>query len=406
MSLRRDLARRSPKEWAVRLALATVAVVLGYYSLTFSIAQVVVKRDPTLAYRLAPYDGRITAAYATSLAGPDATPQDRVRADTLAKQALQQDPTAVAAASTLGINADVRGNKAAAQRYFAYAQKLSRRDLRTQLFMIENAVQREDVPGALHQYDIILRVSPKMGEVLYPVLASASADPAIRRELVKTLGGKPRWGESFIGFIADRGPDPESTAALFLDLRYTGVEVPQIARAGVVNALLAGGHIDAAWSYYAAIRPGVDRRRSRDPRFTANLDRSSQFDWMPINDGSGVTTSSQGGIFDFAAPPSVGGPLLQQLQLLPPGSYRLSGHSIGIDQAAGSLPYWTLRCQNGNELGRVEVPNSSVANGNFYGTFNVPADCPVQMLLLTARSSDAIAGLSGQIDRVALVPTQ
>jgi hypothetical protein len=404
MSIRHDLARRSPKEWAARLALATVAVVLGYYSVTFSISQVVVKRDPAMAYRLAPYDGRITAAYATSLAGHEATPQDRVRADVLAKHALQQDPTAVAAAATLGINADVRGDKAAARHYFSYAQRLSRRDLRTQLFMIEDAVQREDIPGALGQYDMTLRVFPNLGEILYPVLASASADPVIRRELVKTLAGKPMWGESFIGFAADKGPDPKSTAALFLNLHRAGVAVPEMARARAVNALIAKGQTEAAWSYYAAIRPGADRRRSRDPHFTATLETPSQLDWTPINDGSGLTTSIQGGIFDFAAAASVGGRMLQQLQLLPPGSYRLSGHTIGIEQPAGALPYWTLRCQDGRELGRVEVPNSGVANGNFTGTFSVPAGCPVQTLVLMARSSDAIAGQSGQIDRAALMP--
>lgn len=406
MSFRRDLARRSPREWAVRLALAAVAVVLGYYGVTFSIAQLAVKRDPTLAYRLAPYDGRITAAYATSLAGPDATPQDRVRANELATRALQQDPTAVAAVATLGINADVRGDKAAARRYFVYAQKLSRRDLRTQLFMIEDAVQREDIPEALHQYDITLRVFPNMGEMLFPVLAAASGDPVIRRELVKTLTGKPMWSESFIGFIAAQGPDPKSTAALFVDLRRAGVSLSETARAGAVNALITAGQREAAWSYYTTGRAGADRRRSRDPRFAANLEFPSQLDWTPINDGSGPTTSIQGGIFDFAAPASIGGPMLQQLQLLPPGTYRLSGHSIGIEQAAGALPYWTLRCQNGRELGRVEVPNSSVAKGNFTGTFNVPADCPVQTLVLTARASDAVSGLSGQLDRVELVPAQ
>ncbi len=404
MSLRRDLARRSPKEWAVRLALAAVAVVLGYYSVTFSIAQLAVKRDPVLAYRLAPYDGRITAAYATSLAGPEATRQDRIRADALAKRALQQDPTAVAAVATLGINADVRGDKAAARRYFAYAQRLSRRDLRTQLFMIEDAVQREDIPGALHQYDVTLRVFPNLAEMLYPILASASTDSVIRRELVKTLAGNPLWSESFVNFVADRGPDPKSTAALFLDLRRAGVPVPETARAGAVNALIAAGQTNAAWSYYAAIRPGADRRRSRDPRFAADLETASQLDWSPINDGSGLSTSIQGGVFDFTAPASVGGPMLQQLQLLPPGNYRLNGHSVGIEPAAGALPYWTLRCQAGRELGRVELPNSSVANGNFSGMFSVPAGCPVQTLVLMARASDAIAGLSGQIDRVALVP--
>jgi hypothetical protein len=404
MTLRRDLARRSPQEWAVRIALAVVIAVLGFYIVTFSIAQVVVMNNPALAYRLAPYDGRITAAYATSLAADDATPEDRVRADNLAKLALRQDPTAVAALATLGVNADLRGDRTAARRYFTYAQQLSRRDLRTQLWIIEDAVQREDIPAALHQYDITLRVFPSLGEMLYPVLASASSDPAIRTELIKTLAGKPLWGESFIAFVAWNGSDPRSTAALFVGLRRVGVAIPEAAGAGALNALLAAGQTDAAWSYYAAIRPGADRRRSRDPRFAGGLETPSQLDWMPINDG-GLTTSLQGGVFDFSAPASVGGPLLQQLQLLPPGSYRLVGHSIGIDQAQSAGSYWVLNCQGGRELGRVEVPNSSVAHGAFSGTFSVPADCPVQTLVLMARPSDAVSGLSGQFDRVELVPT-
>lgn len=403
MSFRRDLGRRSPKEWTVRLTLAAVAAVLGYNGVTFSIAQMVVKRDPGLAHRLVPYDGRITAAYARSLAGVDATAEDRVRADVLAKRALYQDPTAVGAAATLGVNADSRGDKAAARRYFTYAQKLSRRDLWTQLFMIEDAIQHEDIPGALHQYDITLRVFPNLGEMLYPVLASASGDPVIRRELVKTLAGKPMWSESFINFVANNNSDPMSTAALFLDLRRTGVSVPPNARAGVVNALVAARELDAAWSYYATISPGADRRRSRDPRFAANLETPSQLDWIPVN-YDGRTASIQSGIFDFSVPASVGGPLLQQLQLLSPGNYRLSGHSVGIDQIQGARPYWVLNCQSGRELGRVEVPNSNVANGVFFGTFSVPADCPVQYLVLIARPSDALSGLSGQFDRVELAP--
>lgn len=388
----------------MRLALAAVVAVLGYYSVTFSIAQVVVDSNPELAYRLAPYDGRITAQLSAALSGEDASPEDLARAETLAKRALQQDPTAVAAAATLGIIADGRGDKAAARRYFTYAQKLSRRDLRTQLFMIEDAVDRGDVPAALRQYDITLRVFPAMGELFYPVMASASSDPVIRAEIIKTLAAKPLWGESFIEFLASTGPDPQSTAALFAGLRRAGVAVPERARAGVVNALIVAGQLDAAWSYYAAIRPGADRRRSRDPQFAANNDTPSPLDWTPINDGSGVTTSIQGGVFDFAAPASVAGPMLQQLQLLPPGTYRLTGHSVGIEQAPDALPYWTLRCQDGRELGRVEVPNSSVAGGNFSGTFSVPAGCPVQTLLLTGRASDAVSGLSGQFDRVELVP--
>ncbi len=383
--------------------LAALAAVLAYYSVTFSVAQVVVKTDPAIAHQLAPYDGRITATYAASLAGDDATRADRQRADTIARQALRQDPTAVTALSTLGIDADFSGDKFAARRMFTAAYALSRRNLATQLWMIENAVAHGDISQTLHQYDITLRVFPTMGEILYPVLASASTDPAIRSKLVQTLATKPVWGENFINFIAGSSSDPRTTAALFLGLRRAGVTVPETAQAGVISALIGAEQFDATWSYYAAVRPGVDRRRSRDPHFSAKTVAPSQLDWIPLNDG-GLTTNIQGGIFDFSAPASVGGPLLQQLQLLPPGTYRLTGHSIGLDMPAGAHPYWTLGCRGGRELGRIEMPNSAVAEGVFTGTFSVSADCPVQMLVLNARPSDAVSGLSGQIDRAELVP--
>ncbi|PXA97214.1 hypothetical protein DMC47_14970 [Nostoc sp. 3335mG] len=311
---------------------------------------------------------------------------------------------AVAALETLGLNADTRGDTVAARRYFTHAQRLSRRSLRTQLFMIENAVQRGDIPGALHQYDITLRVLPALGDLLYPVLASASTDPEIRRELVKTLVGRPLWSDSFIGFVSSGSTDPEVASALFQDLHAVAVPVPPTASARVINALIAGGRPNVAWSYYATIHPGADRRRSRDARFTANLEAPSQFDWIAINDGSGLTSSMQNGIFDFAAPASVGGPILQQVQVLPPGTYRLTGHSLAIQQADGARPYWMLTCQGGPELGRIEVPNSNVANGSFSGTYRVPADCAVQTLILIARPSEAASGLSGQFDRIELAP--
>lgn len=403
MSLGRHLKRRSRNEWAVRFALGASAALLGYYSVTFSVSQLVVKRDPALAHRLAPYDGSVSGAYAASLVGNDATQEDRRQADSVARKALHQNPLSVAALVTLAVDADIRGDKVNARRLFTSVQGLSRRNLITQLWMIEDAVSRESIPQALHQYDITLRVFPNMNALLYPVLASSINDPVIRRGLVKTLVGKPLWSESFITFIAASGPDPRVTAALFVDLRRAGVAVPETAWAGAVNALIAAKQFDAAWAYYSDLRSGADRRRSRDPRFAVNTDTPSQLDWVLANTG-GLTTSIQGGIFDFSVPASVGGPLLQQYQLLPPGTYRLVGHSTGIDVAVGERPYWSLSCSSGRELGRVEMPNSAVANGVFTGTFTVPAECPMQVLLLNARPSDSVSGLSGQIDRAELVP--
>lgn len=387
----------------MRGLLASVAALLGYGGITFSLAQATAKGDPRLAHRLAPYDGRITALRAASLGQPEASEAERRRADVLARAALRQDPTSVVASATLGFVQGLRGDAVSARRQLGYAQRLSRRNLQVQIWAIEDAVGRGDVAGALRQYDIALRTTPSAEGTLFPVLAAASADPAIRGALVRTLIGRPLWGERFIEFVGGYGADPRSTAALFVGLRRAGVEVPEEAQAGALAALVMAGLHDQAWAYYAAIRPGADRRRSRDPRFAADLSAPSLLDWTVINDG-GTSGSIQPSAFDFTAPASVGGPLLQQTQMLPPGTYRLTGHTDGIEQVDGARPYWVLACRGGKLLGRVDVPNSVQAGGTFAGTVAVPLGCPVQYLTLMASPSDAVGGLSGRIDRAELVP--
>lgn len=391
----------------MRIALALLALVLGYFAVTHSLAQVLRTKAPEQAYRLAPYDGRITAYLSAKMSGPGATAEERAESDRLARLALRQDPTAVAAVATLGINAQLRGDTEAARRYFEYSDKLSRRDLRTRLWFIEDAVAREDIPEALRHYDIALRASRRAPDLLYPVLGAAISDATIRTELVKTLAAKPAWTESFIGYAAGNG-DTVSVARLFQDLRRANVVIPDPARASVIGRLVTEENYAAAWSYYSSVRPNADRRRSRDASFTTNLTAPSPFDWVPLGGDTGISTvlqsGNQDGIFDFSAPATVGGPLLQQLQLLPTGDYVVEGRAIDLDQAETALPYWVLICADGRELGRVDVPNSSANGGAFRGQFTVSGGCPAQYLRLVARPSNAIGGLSGQIDEVQLRP--
>ncbi|MEN2749566.1 hypothetical protein [Sphingomonas sp. T9W2] len=399
--------RQSATEWGVRGALAIAAAGLGTLSVTHSLAYMIRGSAPARAHALAPWDGRITALLSEQLSGPDATPADRKRADDLARLALRQDPTAVPAVATLGINAQVRGDTAAARRIFAHSEKLSRRDLRTRLWAIEDAVGRGDIPGALRNYDIALRTSRVAPDLLFPVLASAISDTDIRQALFATLLQRPAWSDQFLAFVASTGPDARATASLFEALQRRRIALPAGAAPALVGRLLAENHVDDAWRFYAALTPGADRRVARDPGFTANLTSPTPFDWTPVTD-SGVSATlqrgEQGGIFDFAVPSNLGGPILRQTQLLPPGNYAIEGRSIGVEQADNALPYWTLTCPDGRELGRVVVPNSAQANGRFAGRFTVPAGCLVQQLVLVARPSEQLSGLTGQIDDIRLRP--
>ncbi|MFK3890612.1 hypothetical protein [Sphingomonas sp. NPDC079357] len=408
--MRRRRAQRSPVEWMVRVALAMIAAVAGIVSITSSFGYVIRGKDPARAHTLARSDGRITGQYALTLASttnPD-VPGLR-RAGRLAATALKQDPTAVAAASALGIEAQLRGNMRGARRAFNYAMVLSRRDLQSQLWAIEDSVSRGDVAGALRHYDIALRTSRYAPDLLFPVLAAAIADPQIRSAVVRTLAAKPAWNGFFVDYVAGHGPDPQSIADLFIALARASVVVSPNAQRAAVDGLVEAGKFDQAWSYYRMIRPGAKRNESHDPTFVAALDSRSVFDWRPRNDvgiNSSIQPNGKQGVFDFAVASGAGGPVLEQSLLLPAGRYRLKGISQDLTAAEGSRPYWTLSCQATKaEFGRFDLTPSEGAK-DFEGYFTVPQNCPLQLLQLVTRPSDAIGGVSGRIVQVRLVSAQ
>ena len=194
----RSHRRRSPIDWGVRLTLAAGAAWLGFGAVSHSVAYMTRGSAVNQAHELAPDDGRITALLAQKLAGPNASPADRERSDYLAKQALRQDATAVAAVATLGINAQIRGETSRARRIFAYSRLLSRRDLRTGLWSIEDAVGRGNIDQALRNYDITLKTSRAASDLLFPVLSGAIDNAAIRDGLVPILATRPLWGANWI----------------------------------------------------------------------------------------------------------------------------------------------------------------------------------------------------------------
>ncbi len=399
MARQNPLTRWPPAEWAGRVALALAVLAVGYYGALYSAVQAIAITDPVQAYRLSPRIGPVAALYAEYLSESAVAASGQRRAATVAQMALRRDQTTVTALAVLGINADSRGDKPTARRLFGYAHMLSRRDLLTQLWLIQDAVDRGQVAQALHHYDITLRVIPNMWEMFFPVLTAAISTPQVRAGLIQLLAQRPPWSDGLMVYIAGHGHDPVALYDLFVGLQRAHVAVVPTTQAAAINALLSAGQADAAWAYYAGIRPGATRDRSRDPHFTSSQ-APSLLDWVTVND-NGAAANINGGLFDFTAPAS-GGSLLQQYQLFAPGNYQLEGHSSGISQAVDSAPYWTLTCRDGRELGRIAVSGSTNAGGRFVGTFVVPADCPIQILTLIAKASDTAFSVTGQIHDVRL----
>lgn len=398
-----ERSRSMTQKWALRGGLALLAIASGYVSLSHTLATVIASSSPERAYSISRQDGRIGADYAQKLlidAGGKTDPQ----IERIARTALENEPTAVGALTVLAIS-EAQRNPALAQQLLAKSDAMSRRHLGTRFLLIENAVVREDITDALRHYDIALRTSRAASDPLFSVLGSAIDDPGIVSPLARLLASAPPWADSFLRYIVSSKAQQSAVTSFFKALVDQRAAIPEDVEAGIINRLATHGAVDQAWFFYRALRQGSNLTRSRDPNFTLSSAYPTVFDWTPIMDSAGITASIQptaeGGIFDFAAPSTVGGIVLQQMQRLPPGRYRLNGDADGMDQWGSARPYWALVCTDARELGRVEMP-AQAQSGQFAGEINVDRGCPAQLLRLIVRPTSAVSGISGQIRRVSL----
>ncbi|QYU68623.1 hypothetical protein J4558_00275 [Leptolyngbya sp. 15MV] len=403
------IASRKPesRQLVRRISVAIVLAALGIASVGQTAAVIIQKSSPEQALMLGPGNGVTTALAAERvfLLSPSKEPDSR--AAQLAKQALRSDPTAIKGVTVLALQAQLRGETEGARELFKYALLLSRRELQPHVWAIEEGVERGDIAGVLRTYDLALRTSRGSRETLFAPLANGLREPMVRRRIVEMVADRPEWKDDFLRHVATLGDDPASGARFFQDMRAAGLSPPEEFDAGLVSQFIARGQYEEAWRYYSSFREVASRDAARDPDFLLDNITRTEFDWhFTSNPGFSAVILRDGdeGQFDFSTPPSSGGPLLRQLQLLPPGSYRLSGVTRDIEQPDSSLPYWVLECRDGRELGRVAVPNSASMSGRFGGTLVVPANCPVQILSFMARPTSARGGLVGQIRRAILEP--
>lgn len=390
----------SRARWAGRVAVAISIVLAGAYAASQSLALTVGASATDLASRLAPSDARILAFRAKALTEGTPGSGNWTEATRLARQALLRDPLSGSAATTIGLYAATRNDYSAAAAALAYAQRNTRRDLRTNLWAIEYSVIRNDIPGTLRNYDIALKTSSQAPDILFPVLGGAIADAPIRQALLSYLAKRPVWMVPFVRYVAEAAPDHKAGALLFADMRRRAIPLPGGAEASLLGSLVTDRDYATARSYLTATGVPVDR--SRHPTFDGNPVTASPFDWNVI-DGAGVSAGIQHddatAVFTFSAD---GGPILRQLQLLPPGQYTVSS-TLSLGEPAAAVPSWTVQCLDGPQLARLPLKHAAAdAKPVENGTFTVSDDCPAQWFTLVLPMADLAGEVEGEVRYAAI----
>ncbi len=401
--------------WIGRLAVCLVlGAGLGWVTMGVTAANTLGRARPSLVTPWWPFDANMKVAAATlSLRDRDSRPTFTV-AVRLSEAALRREPLNVAAVRTLGIVAAVRGDEARAARLMRFSETLSRRDLATQLWLIENSVQQNDIPGTLRHYDRALRTSGGAGDILFPILVSASANRDVMLPVARLVATRPIWWRDFARRLVTESRSPLAIATILGALRLNPEDTPErdLLVAAFNRLTESRNFAHALHLYQRAAGPSVSRELVRNGGFQIES-RLPPFDWAFTDqlDLAGRIETAGSSPEDQAlfvtSGNGVNGEVARQLLVLRPGRYRLTLRAGGVVSPVElERPQVTLLCAGGPvTIFRHRLPDSPDSGGLIARDFAIPpSGCPAQWL-----SIRAIGPLNGSaprfwIDDVAVRP--
>lgn len=369
------------------IVVTILSLPLLWLSLAVSIAGVTDRHHPSQALMWWPWSADASANLAGRLV-VGSSPTDRAEVTELAQRALRRQAILPVAVRTLAI-AKVYANPTSdkPRELIAYAEKLSRRDAPTQLWLIEDSVQRGNVASALIHYDRILRTSLEARAQVLPVLTAAVNDPAIARALARLLARQPSWRDDFVSQMVTRVDNPVSLATL-LPVAGLSAQSPQdrgYLQLGLTR-IATQGSPDLAYRLYRRFggqppAPGqtvVNGDLSREPGL-------APFDWIGNDDPALATSremSDEKWQFHASVAAGATGNLARQMLITLPGRYAISARVSG-PASDGSLVTLTLRC-----LDTKTLFSAPWRGGNgIAGTADVPAGCRATWLTFEGRGA-------------------
>lgn len=382
----------------VRTALiAIAALALGWFSFAASWAMVFARNAPAQALIMGYPSSRAQATLAATLAGNTTlTPAAQARVRRLASMALRRDATQPLARVALGLLAGLEGQQPRARAQFLAAERASRREATTQLWLIEDRVSAGDINGALLHYNRGLSSSRAAGQLLLPVLvAAAAAQAEVARPLAAMIATRPLWWPDLIRNLIDlRGAPVAQFRTLVAPLHLDPRDPRERALlAGTIQRLVQGGATGDAVALYAQ---ALGRRALAQPLRDGGFESDPvlpPFDWDIIDDNGRTAViesrdGSRGRALTIQSGEGKGGAVARQLMRLAPGSYRLSivAGEIAGDELARPAVAVACGAADAAPMMMLRIPVTQ-APRPFSLAFAVPPGCTTTWLTIMAGSS-------------------
>jgi hypothetical protein len=392
-----------------RILLLAAALAVGILALSFSLAVSAAGTRPDVAAAIAPYLSAPKSRIAEVLLAAGMRSGDLTEAASQARAAALTDPLDVAAVRTLGFVRRTQKNDKQADALFAYANRLTRRDLGVNLDSAMQAAKRGDVNGTVHSVDLSLRTSVESWDRLFPLIYRISGDPAVVPALARVLQNNPQWKWPFLDGLVREGPDPVMTARLFAALEKSGpLNNDDLNRALIARLVEADRYPEALARYSSFAKSKGVRSLTNGDFERAPL--GAPFEWTSLGEAAldtgvskNATDQAEGNSFYFRIPGGEDGELLRLTALLDQGPHRLSVVlGPALEGTPGSLVLNAECLSNGATIASETVDHPAAGSHAF--SFLAPSNCPAVRLYLRANSADDGTAWVSWLDRLVLDP--
>ena len=390
-----------------RIALMAALVPVAWWTIQNGLTLTLESRSPAVLAKAVPNSpAGLEVRAATLIAKPN--PANFAKARELLRQSLVQrifspQPLRLLGAASGGLQFDPRSLP-----LFKLAEKTSRRDLPTQLYLISVDARAKRVKPTLARMDRALRVSKVGRQQLYPILAQQLAVPDSRAAIAQLVDDKTPWLPDFLSYVIDTDTPPEAIARTVVAIGgYPVKEGRKAFEQGLLRSLNARAQFGAMAELLPVLKDVPARLLTTAALDRDTLDESaSPLAWQlgnnpaitvytsidPDNSGS-LAIGMGGGLSGLAA---------RKLVMLEAGPHTISvkqsagGSETGVETAAAQ-PEWNVVCLDRDP----PTPLISFGGATASGRFVVPAGCPMVQISLNVRSPDeSTANLSVESVRV------
>jgi hypothetical protein len=396
----------------VRIVFTLILGIIGAcYAFALAVSGLTRTQNPQVALTFMPNESTALATKADQLFF--ANPQKPPRAvQILAMAALQEQAINPEALRLLGYYADVQGDTAKAEKLIGMAATLSRREIGSQLWLIESSARQNNTRQTLIHYDVALRTKPEVQTILFPRLLTAIDDREIRVALKPYIRGGNDWAQGFLGFANANSKNLPILVDLIVESGgLRDAKAAQSQELGLLSRLVSEKYFSDARRLFLQM-PGATPAQLTSAAF-APTDRDGQFGafgWQIIDEpdagggfsekaGAGKANNNQVALSVFANSATTR-VVASKLLYLKPGSYNFTAKLASFDRGDGGFLRWVVRCPS-DATGAVLWSMDSISMTT-RAVFPIADACPVQIVELTASGGKGQIGLEASIASIAL----